>query len=94
MSPSTEYATEYEFVVGGEYENEKGLFTVMSIEKDQMTIQWADGEGISTSIEFQGRIQERRQREKAIEQEKLAAAKPAPKKAKRAKSGKQTPPAH
>lgn len=90
MSPSNEY----EFVVGGEYENEKGLFTVLSIEKDQMTIQWANGEGISTSIAFQSRIQERRQREKADAQEGLAAADPAPKKARRAKSGKQTPPAH
>jgi hypothetical protein len=87
MSPPTEF----EFVVGGEYENEKGVFTVMSIVKDQMMIQWASGEGISTSIEFQSRIQERRQREHTIEQERVAAAKPVPKKAKRAKSGKQPP---
>jgi hypothetical protein len=81
-------AYEFEFTVGETYENEKGLFSVISIEKEDMVIRWDNGEEIETSIEFQGRIQERRQWEKALQLEKTAAAKPAPKKAKASKSNK------
>jgi hypothetical protein len=84
-------AYEFEFAVGETYENEKGAFSVLSIAKDDMVIRWADGEEIETSIEFQGRIQIRRQWEMTLQQEKAAAAKPIPKKAKSSKSNKQTP---
>jgi len=87
MNPSTEF----EFMVGGEYENEKGLFTVMSIEKDEMVIRWASGEEVQTSMEFQDRIQERRQWEKNLQEEKAAAAKPPPIKTKPSKRSKQAP---
>jgi uncharacterized Zn finger protein len=79
---------EFEFMVGEKYENEKGIFSVMSIEKDEMVIQWANGEEIQTSIEFQGRIQKRREWEKTLQKEKPTAAEPAPRRAKSLKSSK------
>lgn len=84
---------EFEFTVGEKYENEKGSFKVMSIEKDEMLIRWANGEEAQTSIEFQGRIQTRRQWEKTKQKATAAPAKPAPRKAKSSKSSKQAPPA-
>jgi uncharacterized Zn finger protein len=82
MNPSNEF----EFMVGEKYENEKGIFSVMSIEKDKMVIQWANGEEIQTSIEFQGRIQKRREWEKTQQKEKTTAAKPTARKANSSKS--------
>ena len=75
-------AYEFEFTVGDTYENEKGQFSVISMEKEDMVIRWKNGEEIETSIEFQGRIQERRQWEKALIEGKTADAKPARRKAK------------
>ena len=46
MSPSTEL----EFMVGEKYENERGIFKVMSIEKDEMRIRWANGEEAETGV--------------------------------------------
>lgn len=89
MNPSNEF----EFTVGEKYENEKGPFKVMSIEKDEMLIRWADGEEVQTSIEFQGRIQTRRQWEKTRQKETAPPTKPASRKAKSSKSSKQAPPA-
>ena len=83
---------ECEFLVDEKYENEKGIFRVMSIEKDEMVIRWANGEEVQTSIEFQTRIQKRRQWEKTFQEGKAAAAKPARRKAKPSKSTKQAPP--
>jgi hypothetical protein len=85
MHPSSEF----EFVLGEKYENEKGIFSVMSIEKDEMVIRWANGEETQTSIVFQGRIQTRRLWETTRQKEATAAAKPAPRKAKLSKSSKQ-----
>lgn len=56
-----EQPTEIEFKVDEQYKNEKGIFTVVSIEKDQMVIRWEDGEETRTGIELQRRIAERRQ---------------------------------
>ena len=53
----------FEFKVDEQYENEKGLFTVLSIKGGQMKIQWEDGETISTDIDLQRSIQMRRQME-------------------------------
>jgi uncharacterized Zn finger protein len=89
MNPSTEF----EFMVGEKYENEKGPFKVMSIEKDEMLIRWTNGEEVQTSMEFQGRIQKRRQWEKKQQKETAAPAKPAPRKATSSKSSKKAPPA-
>jgi len=50
-----------EFNVDGQYENEKGVFTVLSKHRGQMVIRWENGEEIKTEIELQNRIAERRQ---------------------------------
>jgi uncharacterized Zn finger protein len=81
MNPTNEF----EFTVGETYENEKGPFSVISISKGDMVIRWKNGEEAQTSIELQGRIQKRRQCGKTLQQEKEAAVKPAPKKAKASK---------
>jgi len=60
-----------DFKVGEKYENEKGLFEVVSIKGDQMVIQWNTGETAKSTVEFQRRIQERRLFEK-LEEEKAA----------------------
>jgi hypothetical protein len=80
-----------EFVVGEKYENEKGVFTVVSIEKGEMLIQWANGEEAQTSMEFQDRIQKRRHWEKTRQMEKMDAVKPPPKKTRASKSSKREP---
>lgn len=56
--------TDFKFTVDEQYENEKGMFTVVSIQKHDMVIRWQDGEEITTDIKLQGRIQKRKQREK------------------------------
>jgi hypothetical protein len=84
-------ATEFAFVVGEKYENEKGVFTVMSIEKDEMVIRWTNGEEAETSLEFQDRIQQRRIWEKALQQKNADAVKPPPRKPRTSKSAKQNP---
>lgn len=56
-----EQPSEIEFNVDEQYENEKGVFKVVSIHKDQMVIRWEDGEEARTDIELQRRIAERRQ---------------------------------
>lgn len=53
----------FEFEVDGQYENEKGVFTVLSIKNGKMEIQWEDGEKIHTEIDLQRGIQIRRQME-------------------------------
>ncbi len=53
--------SEIEFVVDEKYENEKGIFTVLSIQRDAMVIRWESGEEIRTDIELQRNIQARRQ---------------------------------
>lgn len=53
--------SEIEFVVDEQYENEKGIFTVLSIHRNEMVIRWDSGEEIRTDIELQRNIQARRQ---------------------------------
>jgi hypothetical protein len=74
-----------EFKVDEQYENEKGVFTVVSIHRDEMVIRWENGEEIRTGIALQHRIAERRQWE---EQQRLAAAEAARKPSR--KSAKKT----
>jgi hypothetical protein len=59
-----EQPMEIEFNVDEKYENEKGVFKVVAIHKDQMVIRWEDGEETRTEIALQRRIAERRQWEK------------------------------
>lgn len=66
MEPSTEF----KFTIDEQYENEKGIFTVLSIDKDEMVIQWENGKKIQTEIGLQSRIQQRRQREKIARESK------------------------
>ena len=53
-----------QFIVGEKYCNRKGLFEVISIKDDSMTIQWDNGEKISTTVEFQQSIIEGMERER------------------------------
>ena len=64
-----------EFAVDETYENEKGVFKVISIHRNQMVIRWESGEEIRTDVELQKRILERRQWEhykRAAEKEAAA----------------------
>jgi len=63
---------EFEFEVGQKYENVKGVYEVLSVEDDMMTIQWETGEQASTSVDFQKRIIERIQFEIELREEKKA----------------------
>ncbi len=63
----------FQFVVDEQYENEKGVFTVLSIHKNEMVIRWESGEEIRTDIELQRNIQARRQWEQ-LEKEKAEQA--------------------
>jgi len=74
----------FEFNIDEKYENEKGVFRVISIHGDEMVIRWENGEEIRTEIDLQCRIAERRQREK---EERETAGKPSPKSA---STGKKT----
>jgi hypothetical protein len=76
-----------EFVVDSKYENEKGPFTVLSMSRDQMVIRWDTGEEITTSVELQTRIAERRQWEKMKREAEALAAK---KSSKYGKAGKKS----
>lgn len=78
--------SEIEFNVDEQYENEKGVFTVVSIDRDDMVIRWENGEEIRTEIDLQRRIFERRQ----WEEQKLAAAAEAARKPSRKTAGKKS----
>jgi len=71
---------EFEFTVDEQYENEKGIFTVVSIDKQDMVIRWQNGEKITTNIDLQARIQKRKQREKIIREAEDNATKSRPRK--------------
>ena len=59
-----EQLAEFEFCVDEQYENEKGVFRVISIHGAEMIIRWENGEEIRTEIDLQRRIAERRKKEK------------------------------
>ena len=75
----------FEFQVDEQYENEKGVFTVLSIKSGKMEIQWEDGEKILTNVDLQRSIQLRRQMEQRYAEAAEAAKK---RKAARAASGR------
>lgn len=58
--------TEIEFKVGQEHENMKGVYKVLSVSKDTLSICWESGEEIKTTAVLQNRIIERMQRERAL----------------------------
>ncbi len=74
MEDSMEAGQTIEFVVGETYENEKGPFKVLSIERNTMVIEWESGESIETTVSFQRRIQERRLWERQMREKKAAAS--------------------
>ncbi len=74
MEDSMEAGQTIEFVVGETYENEKGPFKVLSIERNTMVIEWESGESIETTVSFQRRIQERRHWERQMREKKAAAS--------------------
>jgi hypothetical protein len=77
MEKITEIA-EIEFKVGESYSNEKGVFEVMSIDGDQIVIQFENGEKISSDIAMQRRIQDRRQWEQSVKEREAASPKTKP----------------
>jgi hypothetical protein len=58
---------EKHFEIGEKYENMKGVFEVIAIQRDSMDIRWENGEEMSTPIELQQRIIERMEHEKELE---------------------------
>jgi hypothetical protein len=74
MVENMEDLEKIDFTVGEKYENEKGPFEVISITGDKMVIKWDSGEEISSTVELQRRIQERRLWEKMAPERKAAAA--------------------
>lgn len=57
------------FKVGNKYENMKGVYEVISIDDELLTIRWGNGEQISTPKDLQRRILERIQFEKDRKEE-------------------------
>ena len=59
----------FQFEIGGKYENEKGVYEVLSIDERNaaMVIRWEDGKETSTSMELQRRIIARRHLERELE---------------------------
>ena len=55
--------SDIEFKIGQEHENMKGVYKVLSIDRDAMGICWEDGEEITTSVSLQSRIIDRMHRE-------------------------------
>jgi hypothetical protein len=45
-----------EFEVGEKYENMKGIYEVLSIDRNTMRIRWESGEEITTTVSLQSRI--------------------------------------
>ncbi len=69
---------EIEFKVGESYSNEKGVFEVMSIKGDQMVMEFKNGERVSSDVNLQRRIQNRRQWEKSMREKEAASPPPQP----------------
>ena len=55
--------THIEFEVGKKYENMKGVYEVLSIDRNTMQIRWENGDQITTTVTFQKRVIQRIQRE-------------------------------
>jgi hypothetical protein len=67
---------EIEFSVGQKYENMKGIYEVISIDRNFMTIRWENGEESSSPIDLQRRIIKRMLKEKQEIDEKSIEVQP------------------
>ncbi len=61
--------TEVKFEIGEKYENMKGTYEVLSIDKDTMRIRWDSGEEVTTTVSLQSRIVKRMRREQQEREE-------------------------
>jgi hypothetical protein len=57
------------FEVGATYENMKGVYEVISIEKNSMVIRWNDGSQVVTTVDLQKRIIDRMAYERELRQQ-------------------------
>jgi hypothetical protein len=55
--------TDVKFEIGEKYENMKGTYEVLSIDRNTMRIRWDSGEEITTTVSLQSRIVKRIRRE-------------------------------
>jgi len=62
----TEPMTDIEFKVGQEHENMKGVYKVLTVNRETLCICWENGEEVTTTASLQNRIIERMQRERAL----------------------------
>ena len=60
-------ADDFKFEVGAMYENMKGAFEVISINRNAMVIRWDNGSELATTVELQMRILERMAYEKDVQ---------------------------
>ena len=58
--------TDIEFKIGEEYENMKGVYKVLAIDRDAMRILWESGEEVTTPVSLQSRIIERMNQERTL----------------------------
>ena len=61
---------DFKFEVGSTYKNMKGVYEVVSINKDTMVIRWDDDNRVTTSVDLQKRILERMHFDKELQQQK------------------------
>jgi hypothetical protein len=59
----------FKFEVGTMYENMKGLYEVISIQRESMVIRWQDGSEMATTVNLQKRIIDRMAYEKDLRQQ-------------------------
>jgi hypothetical protein len=55
--------TDVKFEIGEKYENMKGTYEVLSIDRNTMRIRWDSGEEVTTTVSLQSRIVRRMRRE-------------------------------
>jgi len=62
-------ADDFQFEVGATYENMKGIFEVISIQRDTMVIRWKNGNEVATTVDVQKRILERKAYEEQLQEQ-------------------------
>ena len=61
--------THVKFEIGKKYENMKGAYEVLSIDRNTMRIRWDSGEEITTTVSLQSKIIMRMRREQRKREE-------------------------
>ena len=61
--------TDVKFEVGKKYENMKGAYEVLSIDRNTIRIRWDSGEEITTTVSLQSKIIMRMRREQRKREE-------------------------